>query len=73
MMGWVEVIAQYVNVRERAYLTFLREHYAGYKDANKYRIKDLNQSVVHGSDSLADAIMFLERRLINTDISYAAE
>ena len=57
----------YVNVRERAYLTFLREHCAGYKETNKDRIKALSQSVVHGGDALTDAIMFLERRAMNED------
>ena len=55
----------YLTVRERAYLTFLQDHCAGYKETHKDQIKTVNQSVVHGGDALADASMFLERRPVD--------
>jgi hypothetical protein len=55
----------YLTVRERAFLTFLRDDCAGYKEANKDRLKTLNQSAVHSGDALADANMFLNRRPVD--------
>ncbi|KAJ5925545.1 hypothetical protein N7454_008184 [Penicillium verhagenii] len=56
------VLESLMNVRERNYLTFLRDRVAGFNRTHRNRISILNTSEVHGGDALLDASMFLSRR-----------
>lgn len=56
------VLESLMNIRERNYLTFLRDHVTGFNRTHKNRIYILNLSEVYGGDALLDASMFLSRR-----------
>ena len=57
-----EVRESLMNISERNYLAFLRDHVTGYSETDEDGLQTLDSSTVHGGDALLDASMFLSRR-----------
>ncbi|OQD75639.1 hypothetical protein PENDEC_c006G00424 [Penicillium decumbens] len=57
-----QVLEALMDIRERNYLTFCRDHATSFTKTYKDRIGLLNSSAVHGGDACLDGEMFLSRR-----------
>lgn len=60
-MGRIEKLGSFfIDVPERAFLTYLRDKWR--RPDVTTRVRSLNRSIVHGGYAEADALMFSERR-----------
>lgn len=51
----------FMDVRELSFLTYLRDHVRGHSEVFETVIEDLDRTVVHGGNCVADAVMIQKR------------